>query len=191
MPEINIICIRQNKKLKNPTADLEIFRCNKKQKDMKGYQDNFYCMGALYGNWYQILSKKNFDADDFVCGAYDVMDGEICDKPADYYRTRLMDKSDIAFYRENPGYLLQSAVIAQEMKPSFLQILKASLQASKIGMTAFLIRECIDPPENIFGCVDFDEFVRRLNSLEIYYNAVYIIKDDRCFSNCGTGKNGK
>lgn len=49
-------------------------------------------------------------------GAYDVIDGEVCDRPADYYQTRLMDKSDIEFYQENPGYLLQSVVTAQEME---------------------------------------------------------------------------
>lgn len=89
---------------------------------------------------------------------------------------RLVDKSDIEFYRDNPGYLLQSVAIKQSVKSSLLQVLKASLQASKIGMIAFLVRESIAPPEKIFGCIDLDEFTRRLNAYEIYFNSVYIIK---------------
>lgn len=176
LPEINIICIRQEKKLKISTTDLKVLKCNKRQKDVKGYQDNFHCMGALLGNWYQVLSKQNYKSRDYICGAFDIIEGDICDNPAEYYKMRLVDKSDIEFYRDNPGYLLQSVAIKQSVKSSLLQVLKASLQASKIGMIAFLVRESIDPPEKIFGCIDLDEFTRRLNAYEIYFNSVYIIK---------------
>lgn len=102
MPEINLLCIRQKKAIGRSFGGLRLVKLNKRQSERKGYADNFFCMGVLYGNLYQVYSKENYKKRDFVCGAYDLVEGIECPLPCDYIRSLPRDRMDDAYLREFP-----------------------------------------------------------------------------------------
>ena len=179
MPEINLLCIRQKKAIGRSFGGLRLVRCNKRRSEKKGYADNFFCMGALYGNLYRVYSKENYDKRDFVCGAYDLVEGIECPQPCDYIRSLPRDRMDDAYMQEFPSAFL-SAVRwkSGEMEGQFSALLAQLLEASAIGHIAFLVREPADPPEKIVGCIGLAKFLEMMRAQEIYENIVYLIRAD-------------
>lgn len=179
MPEINLLCIRQKKAIRKSFGGLRLVRCNKRRSEKKGYADNFFCMGALYGNLYRVYSKENYDKRDFVCGAYDLVEGIEFPQPCDYIRSLPRDRMDDAYMQEFPSAFLSAVRWKNgEMEGQFSALLAQLLEASAIGHIAFLVREPADPPEKIVGCIGLAKFLEMMRAQEIYENIVYLIRAD-------------
>ena len=179
MPEINLLCIRQKKAIRKSFGGLRLVRCNKRQSEKKGYADNFFCMGALYGNLYRVYSKENYDKRDFVCGAYDLVEGIECPQPCDYIRSLPRDRMDDAYLREFPRAFFSTVRWKSgETERQFSALLAQFLETSAIGHIAFLVREPADPPEKIVGCIGLAKFLEMMRAQEIYENIVYLIRAD-------------
>lgn len=179
MPEINLLCIRQKKAIRKSFGGLRLVRCNKRRSEKKRYADNFFCMGALYGNLYRVYSKENYDKRDFVCGAYDLVEGIECPQPCDYIRSLPRDRMDDAYMQEFPSAFLSAVRWKNgEMEGQFSALLAQLLEASAIGHIAFLVREPADPPEKIVGCIGLAKFLEMMRAQEIYENIVYLIRAD-------------
>lgn len=136
-------------------------------------------MGALYGNLYRVYSKENYDKRDFVCGAYDLVEGIECPQPCDYIRSLPRDRMDDAYMQEFPSAFLSAVRWKNgEMEGQFSALLAQLLEASAIGHIAFLVREPADPPEKIVGCIGLAKFLEMMRAQEIYENIVYLIRAD-------------
>lgn len=175
----SICSVSVRKAIGRSFGGLRLVKLNKRQSERKGYADNFFCMGALYGNLYRIYSKENYEKRDFVCGAYDLIEGIECPQPCDYIRSLPRDRMDDAYMQEFPSAFFSAVRWKNgEMEGQFSALLAQLLEASAIGHIAFLVRELADPPEKIVGCTGLAKFLEMMRAQEIYENIVYLIRAD-------------
>ncbi len=171
MPEINILCIKPEGKI---VYNKELFYLEKG----KCYADNWEVVGALQGEWYRVYSRANYNNDDFVCGAYDIVSGVSAHNFADYYKHLLLDDFDALFKKDNPGSTTEYiSFINTETRDEFCKLIHDFIKRSKIKAAMILFRESLDPPEKIVGCITIDKFIDLLNKNQIYQNLAYIVKE--------------
>lgn len=169
--EINILCIKPKGKI---VYNKELFYIEKG----KCYADNWEVVGALQGKWYRVYSRSNYNNDDFVCGAYDIVSGVTTSDFADYYKHLLSDDFDVLFKKDNPGNTTEYiCFINTKMRDEFCNLLYDFIRRSKIKTVMILFRESLDPPEKIVGCITIDKFIDLLNKNQIYQNLAYIVKE--------------
>lgn len=171
MSEINILCIKPKGKI---VYNKKLFYLEKG----KCYADNWEVVGALQGEWYRIYSRSNYNNDDFVCGAYDIVNSVTTSNFADYYKHLLTDDFDALFKKDNPENTTEYiSFITTIMRDEFCNLLHKIIENSKIKSVMILFRESLDPPEKIVGCITIDKFIDLLNRNQIYQNLAYIVKE--------------
>lgn len=169
--EINILCIKPKGKI---VYNKKLFYLEKG----KCYADNWEVVGALQGEWYRIYSRSNYNNDDFVCGAYDIVNSVTTSNFADYYKHLLTDDFDALFKKDNPENTTEYiSFITTIMRDEFCNLLHKIIENSKIKSVMILFRESLDPPEKIVGCITIDKFIDLLNRNQIYQNLAYIVKE--------------
>lgn len=170
MSEINLLCVKPKNQV---VYDKELFYLEKG----KGYADNFAVMKAIKGSWYRLYSHKNFIQDDYVCGAYDIVEGKIAVDLADYYKYMIVDELDTMFRNDNPGFMPYYVhFLSDELSVAYINLLTDMLMASEIKTVIVLFRESLDSPEKIVGNISIDKFASLLRNNQIYENVVYIVK---------------
>lgn len=171
MSEINILCIKPKGKI---VYNKKLFYLEKG----KCYADNWEVVGALQGEWYRVYSRSNYNKDDFVCGAYDIVNSVTTSNFADYYKHLLADDFDALFKKDNPGNTTEYiSFINTIMRDEFCNLIHNIIENSKIKSVMILFRESLDPPEKIVGCITIDKFIDLLNKNQVYQNLAYIVKE--------------
>lgn len=171
MSEINILCIKPKGKI---VYNKKLFYLEKG----KCYADNWEVVGALQGEWYRVYSRSNYNKDDFVCGAYDIVNSVTTSNFADYYKHLLTDDFDALFKKDNPENTTEYiSFINTIMRDEFCNLIHNIIENSKIKSVMILFRESLDPPEKIVGCITIDKFIDLLNKNQVYQNLAYIVKE--------------
>ena len=180
MPEITMICLEQNKRLKIDETNLHI-ETWRSLGLTHGYgkSGNWGTIDCLRGKWYNVRSLKSYLEKDPVWDAYDLVEDESVEIEKTYMHSYPRDEYDESFIEDLPNNGLYYSVnfVEKAFEDEFLKICEKLIEASSANTIVVLFRTNADgTPEKIVGNISARKFAEMLSSKQVFTSVAYIVK---------------
>ena len=183
MPEITLICLKQNKRLKIDETNLHI-ETWRSLGLTHGYGKgaNWETIGCFDGKWYNVRSLKSYLEKDPIWDAYDLVEDEDVEVEKTYLYSYPRDEYDESFIQDLPDDGLYYSVnfVEKTFQNEFLTICEKLIEASSIGTIVVLFRtNAGGTPEKIVGNISPRKFAEMLSNKQVFTSVAYIVKSHK------------